>query len=213
MNTSFKKIVDITTVIDEIAFQTNLLALNAAVEAARAGEQGRGFAVVAAEVRNLAQHCATAAKEIATLIKDADQKIQTGSEQMIVAGKTLEEIVASVKQVTELMADIAAASQEQAAGIDQVNQAVTRMDQVVQVNSAQTEQLSSTAQSLESQAERLQTQVERFQVTLQAQRETASSPHPVDIVHPAPEHTALIPVHAPVRTGAIREREQDFEEF
>ena len=164
INQSSKRISDIITTIDEIAFQTNLLALNAAVEAARAGEQGRGFAVVAAEVRNLAQRSAMAAKEIKTLIEDSVMKVEGGSDLVNRSGETLGEIVGSVKRVTEIIAEIAAASAEQTTGIDQVNRAVTQMDQVTQANSAQTEELSSTAQSLATQAEQLQALVGRFKL-------------------------------------------------
>jgi methyl-accepting chemotaxis protein len=157
-----KKIAEITSVIDEIAFQTNLLALNAAVESARAGEQGRGFAVVAAEVRNLAQRSAGAAKEIKALIEDSVQKVEDGSALVNKSGQMLEEIVTSVKHVTDIIAEVAAASQEQSTGIDQVNRAVTQMDQVVQQNAAQTEELSSTALTLSSQAGELQSLVGRF---------------------------------------------------
>ncbi len=159
-----KKIAEIITVIDEIAFQTNLLALNAAVEAARAGEQGRGFAVVAAEVRNLAQRSAAAAKEIKALIQDSVQKVQDGSELVNQSGQRLQEIVASVKRVADLIAEIAAASQEQSLGITQVNKAVGQMEQVTQANSAQTEELASTAQALGAQARQLQTLVGRFKL-------------------------------------------------
>jgi methyl-accepting chemotaxis protein len=164
INKSSKKIADIITTIDEIAFQTNLLALNAAVEAARAGEQGRGFAVVAAEVRSLAQRSATAAKEIKGLIQDSVQKVQDGSELVNKSGQTLNEIVSSVKKVTDIIGEIAAASQEQSSGIDQVNKAVGQMDQVVQSNAAQTEELSSTAQSLSAQAQQLQDLVGKFKL-------------------------------------------------
>ena len=132
INEASKKIVDIISVIDGIAFQTNILALNAAVEAARAGEQGRGFAVVASEVRNLAQRSAAAAKEIKTLIGDSVEKVDSGTKLVDQAGKTMEEIVGSIKRVTDIMAEITAASQEQSAGIEQVNQAITQMDQVTQ---------------------------------------------------------------------------------
>jgi methyl-accepting chemotaxis protein len=158
------KVVEIITVIDEIAFQTNLLALNAAVEAARAGEQGRGFAVVAAEVRSLAQRSAAAAKEIKDLIRDSAQKVDDGSTLVNRSGQALEDIVASVKRVTDLIAEIAAASQEQSQGIDQVNRAVSQMDQVVQSNAAQTEELSSTARVLASQADDLHSLVKRFKL-------------------------------------------------
>jgi methyl-accepting chemotaxis protein len=164
INRSSKRIADIITTIDEIAFQTNLLALNAAVEAARAGEQGRGFAVVAAEVRNLAQRSATAAKEIKGLIQDSVGKVEVGSELVNKSGATLQEIVGSVKRVTDVIGEIAAASREQATGVDQVNQAVTQMDRVVQANAAQTEEMSSTAQALAAQAGRLQELVGRFKV-------------------------------------------------
>ena len=157
-----KRIADIITVIDEIAFQTNLLALNAAVEAARAGEQGRGFAVVAAEVRNLAQRSAGAAKEIKALIKDSVAKVEEGSQHVNRSGKTLDEIVQSAKRVADIVAEIAAACQEQSSGIDQVNRAVAQMDRVTQDNAAQTEELSSTSQALAHQATELLDLVSRF---------------------------------------------------
>ena len=161
---SSKRIADIITTIDEIAFQTNLLALNAAVEAARAGEQGRGFAVVAAEVRTLAQRSATAAKEIKGLIQDSGRRVDEGSGHVNRSGETLGEIVSSVKKVTDMVAEIAAASREQNTGVEHVSTAVAQMDQVTQSNAAQTEELSSTAQSLASQAEQLQAVVGRFKV-------------------------------------------------
>jgi methyl-accepting chemotaxis protein len=155
INESSKKIVDIISVIDGIAFQTNILALNAAVEAARAGEQGRGFAVVATEVRNLAQRSAAAAKEIKTLIGDSVEKVGTGTKLVDEAGKTMEEIVSSVKRVTDIMSEITAASQEQSAGIEQVNQAITQMDEVTQQNAALVEEAAAAAESLEEQAQNL----------------------------------------------------------
>jgi methyl-accepting chemotaxis protein len=164
INTSSKKIADIITAIDEIAFQTNLLALNAAVEAARAGEQGRGFAVVAAEVRSLAQRSATAAKEIKALIQDSVRKVEAGSQMVNQSGNVLLEIVASVKRVTDIVGEIAAASREQSTGVEQIAKAMTQMDQVTQQNSSQTEELSATAQNLASSAEQLQGLVARFRL-------------------------------------------------
>jgi methyl-accepting chemotaxis protein len=155
INVASAKISDIISTIDEIAFQTNLLAVNAAVEAARAGEEGRGFAVVASEVRILAQRSAGAAKEIKALIQDSLRKVEKGSELVNRSGETLHSIVNSVKRVTDIVGEIAAAAEEQSTGIDQVNTAVTQIDQVTQSNSAQTEELSSTSQSLSDQSSRL----------------------------------------------------------
>ncbi|MEY2929592.1 MAG: hypothetical protein RL033_341 [Pseudomonadota bacterium] len=161
---SSRRIADIISTIDEIAFQTNLLALNAAVEAARAGDQGRGFAVVAAEVRSLAQRSAAAAKEIKGLINDSVGKINTGSQHVGDSGRSLEEIVTSVKRMTDVVGEIAAASREQNTGIDQVTSAVTQMDQVTQANAAQTEEMSSTASALAEQARQLRSLVARFRL-------------------------------------------------
>ncbi|TCT26131.1 methyl-accepting chemotaxis protein [Thermomonas haemolytica] len=164
IQTASRRIADIIGVIDGIAFQTNILALNAAVEAARAGEQGRGFAVVAAEVRSLAQRSAGAAKEIKQLITDSVLKVEEGSALVDQAGKTMGEIVSSVKRVTDIMADISAASQEQSSGIEQVNQAITQMDEGTQQNAALVEEASAAAQGLAQQARGLDEQVARFRL-------------------------------------------------
>ena len=164
INQSARKIEDIISVIDGIAFQTNILALNAAVEAARAGEQGRGFAVVAGEVRNLAQRSAIAAKEIKELIADSVNKTAEGTTQVELAGKTMAEIVSSVQRVTDIMAEITAASVEQSAGIDQVNKAITSMDEVTQQNAALVEQAAAAAESLVDQAASLTEVVSAFQL-------------------------------------------------
>ncbi len=161
---SSKKIADIIGVIDGIAFQTNILALNAAVEAARAGEQGRGFAVVASEVRSLAQRSAAAAKEIKDLITDSGSKVDAGSRQVNDAGRTMEEVVASVRKVTALIGEIAAASQEQAQGIEQVSETMTQMEKVTQQNAAMVEQASAAAGSLEEQAQVLSSAVAVFEL-------------------------------------------------
>ncbi|MGK3144323.1 methyl-accepting chemotaxis protein [Pantoea sp. C2G6] len=162
---SSKKIAEITNVINSIAFQTNILALNAAVEAARAGEQGRGFAVVASEVRNLAQRSAQAAKEIESLIAESVSLINNGSQQVGEAGNTMGEIVEAVRRVTDIMAEIAAASDEQSRGIQQVSQAVTEMDNVTQQNASLVEEASAAAASLEDQAGKLTQAVSAFRLT------------------------------------------------
>ncbi|OLH29210.1 chemotaxis protein [Xanthomonas oryzae pv. oryzae] len=161
---SSKKIADIISVIDGIAFQTNILALNAAVEAARAGEQGRGFAVVASEVRTLAQRSSGAAKEIKELIDDSVQRVTDGSVLVHSAGTTMGEIVASVQRVTDIMGEISAASQEQSAGIEQVNQTVTQMDETTQQNAALVEEATAAARSMEEQAQQLRDAVSVFQL-------------------------------------------------
>ena len=164
INESSRKIVDIISVIEGIAFQTNILALNAAVEAARAGEQGRGFAVVASEVRSLAQRSAAAAKEIKALIGDSVGKVEIGTKLVDEAGKTMDEVVTAVKRVTDIMAEITAASMEQSSGIEQVNKAITKMDEVTQQNAAVVEQAAAAAESLEEEAQNLAEAVSIFKL-------------------------------------------------
>ena len=204
---SSRKIADIIGVIDSIAFQTNILALNAAVEAARAGEQGRGFAVVAAEVRNLAQRSAAAAKEIKGLIGDSVAKVEAGTRLVDAAGQTMEEIVESVKKVSDLIAEIAAASQEQSSGIEQVNTAVTQMDQVVQQNASLVEEATAATESMKDQAGSLLEMVARFKLHEQPQAAEPRAPEPIR-VRPGPARTAHGRTHASapavVHTSAAR---------
>jgi len=215
INKSSKKIAEITTTIHQIAFQTNLLALNAAVEAARAGEQGRGFAVVAAEVRSLAQRSATAAKEISALIQDSVRKVEAGSNLVNQSGQTLQEIVAAVKQVTDIIGEIAAGSQEQSAGIDQVNLGVNQMDQVVQSNAAQTEQLSATAHLMAEQGGQLQTLVRKFRLGDESQAQMRAPAHAYEPTTAAVRPKARIGMGkaAPRVEGTASHQEERFEEF
>jgi methyl-accepting chemotaxis protein len=207
---SSKKIVDIISVIDGIAFQTNILALNAAVEAARAGEQGRGFAVVATEVRNLAQRSANAAKEIKGLIGDSVDKVEAGSRLVADAGTTMEEVVKSVKRVTDIMAEITAASAEQSSGIEQVNQAVAQMDKVTQQNAALVEQAAAAAESMEEQAQGLSRTVSVFRVAdMRNAPASTGATRPPARVAPAPAVRALPAAPGKSRAGA----DDEWEEF
>ncbi len=190
INASSKKIVDIIGVIDGIAFQTNILALNAAVEAARAGEQGRGFAVVASEVRSLAQRSATAAKEIKALIDDSVDKVDTGSRLVEQAGSTMTEVVASVKRVTDIVGEISSASQEQSTGLEEINRAITLMDESTQQNAALVEEAAAAAQAMQEQAAQLMEAVSVFKLGQDMTTDTA--PTPVKTVRPiAPAKKAL----------------------
>lgn len=222
INSSSRKIEDIISVIDGIAFQTNILALNAAVEAARAGEQGRGFAVVAAEVRNLAQRSAGAAKEIKQLISDSVAKVQDGSRLVEDAGKTMGEIVSSVQRVTDIMGEITAASVEQSSGIDQVNHAITSMDEVTQQNAALVEEAAAAAESLVEQAVSLMETVSGFKLnggtSFSAGSKAISRPAPsqshVKAVTRASSPRAVAkpaPVKAMAKTGT--DDSGDWEEF
>ena len=176
VNESSRRIVDIIGVIDGIAFQTNILALNAAVEAARAGEQGRGFAVVASEVRNLAQRSAGAAKEIKMLIDDSVEKVGAGTKLVGQAGVTMDEVVSSVRRVTDIMSEIANASQEQSAGIAQVNQSIIEMDSMTQQNAALVEEAAAAAQSLQDQAGELARVVSIFKLVEGEERMAVAAP-------------------------------------
>ena len=219
INDSSKKIVDIITVIDGIAFQTNILALNAAVEAARAGEQGRGFAVVAGEVRTLAQRSAAAAKEIKALIGDSVDKVEAGTRLVDQAGSTMHEVVSSIQRVTDIMAEISAASQEQTSGIEQINQAISQMDNVTQQNAGLVEEAAAASEALQNQAGRLAELVSVFRLGDRAPTAatvapaapvraakpvtTLAAPKPAPIVKPAPART-------PVKTAATADEWEEF---
>jgi methyl-accepting chemotaxis protein len=208
INESARKIVDIISVIDGIAFQTNILALNAAVEAARAGEQGRGFAVVAGEVRNLAHRAGAAAKEIKALIDDSVQKVDEGSQLVGQAGATMEEIVGSVQRVTDIMGEISSASREQSSGIDQVNQAIAQMDQVTQQNAALVEEASAASESMQDQAAKLAQLVGTFTVAQSGVRPAAVASRTAIVSKPAKPTRQLVqapaPAAAPVKAAKAK---------
>jgi methyl-accepting chemotaxis protein len=220
INESARKIVDIIGVIDGIAFQTNILALNAAVEAARAGEQGRGFAVVASEVRTLAQRSAAAAKEIKELIGDSVEKVDAGARLVDQAGATMDEVVTSIRRVTDIMSEIASASQEQTGGIEQVNQAIGQMDQVTQQNAALVEEAAAAAASMEDQAAKLAQVVGVFKLDRQAMAPAlpaaarAPAPAPAPARQPRPARsTQAIAAPAPKRPAKAAAAGDDWEQF
>ena len=215
INESSRKIVDIISVIDGIAFQTNILALNAAVEAARAGEQGRGFAVVAGEVRNLAQRSSQAAKEIKGLIDDSVSKVGAGAKLVDQAGTTMDEVVSSVNRVTDIIGEISSASQEQTHGIGQVNQAITQMDQVTQQNAALVEEAAAAAGSLQEQAHGLAQVVSVFKLREQPGLLRRPAPRPA-AARPAPTPRVAAPsiaVKAQPPAPAKALAGDDWEEF
>jgi len=207
INESARKIVDIISVIDGIAFQTNILALNAAVEAARAGEQGRGFAVVAAEVRNLAQRSATAAKEIKALIDDSVEKVDAGAKLVDQAGATMHEIVESVNRVTGIMGEITSASREQTAGIEQINQAIAQMDEVTQQNTSLVEEAAAASEALQDQAVRLAELVSVFKIDTSQGTAVSRAARPVITAAPAP---ASKPKRLAVAAGPVGHEWEEF---
>ncbi|MFZ5547848.1 MAG: methyl-accepting chemotaxis protein [Pseudomonadota bacterium] len=206
INTSSKKIADIIGVIDGIAFQTNILALNAAVEAARAGEQGRGFAVVAGEVRSLAQRSAEAAKEIKSLIGTSVDKVETGSKLVQDAGQTMNEIVASVKRVTDIIGEITAASSEQSQGIGQINTAVVHLDQMTQQNAALVEESAAAAQSMKDQAQTLAQVVSVFRTGTDAPAARVAAPAAPKPAPAAAPKAAAKPAAAPKPAAPVPAR-------
>ncbi|MBM5572409.1 MULTISPECIES: methyl-accepting chemotaxis protein [Deefgea] len=212
INDASSKIVDIISVIDSIAFQTNILALNAAVEAARAGEQGRGFAVVAAEVRNLAQRSAVAAKEIKTLIGDSVNEVERGSHIVNSAGSTMTEIELSIQRVTQIMSEIAEASKEQSAGIAQVNQAVANMDEVTQQNAALVEEAAAAAESLQEQAGQLAELVGVF-ILKNNSPHTSFAPNKLPLKTASAPTTKVKPIAKPPIQATIKDEDEEWAEF
>jgi methyl-accepting chemotaxis protein len=213
INDSARKIADIIGVIDGIAFQTNILALNAAVEAARAGEQGRGFAVVASEVRTLAQRSANAAKDIKELISDSVTKIESGNTLVNQSGETMDKVVTSIKRVNDIMSEIAAASVEQATGIDEVGKAIAQMDEVTQQNAALVEEAAAAAESLQSQAEQLAMRVSIFKIAGKSTAKALSAPPPIksrNTARIAPPKAAAKP---PTRKQSVSPAEDEWESF
>jgi methyl-accepting chemotaxis protein len=217
INDSARKIVDIIGVIDGIAFQTNILALNAAVEAARAGEQGRGFSVVAAEVRNLAQRSAGAAKEIKQLISNSVERVDAGRKMVDEAGATIRDVVNSVKSVRDIIAEISAASSEQTSGIDQINQAIIQLDDTTQQNAALVEEAAAASQSLQDQASTLAGLVAVFRIdhaggsTIRTALPRRAEVIPLKRSAPPAKTRALAPSPAPRQLAA--QGGGDWEEF
>jgi methyl-accepting chemotaxis protein len=223
INESSQKIADIIGVIDGIAFQTNILALNAAVEAARAGEQGRGFAVVASEVRTLAQRSANAAKDIKDLISDSVSKVESGNSLVNQSGETMKEIVTAIQRVNDIMSEIAAASAEQASGIDEVSKAVTQMDEMTQQNAALVEEAAAAAESMRTQASELTGRVGTFKLNesdapaamnvKSAPRAASPAPTMSQSADPLSQQFAELPSVMSSPKGGNNDEEDEWESF